>query len=465
MVHDASEDEQQVGQAIHVLDQRRLDGLDAQADDPSLGATADRSRQMQQCAGRAAARQDETTERRQLRLELVDALFDLPDRGIVDLCLDDAGGDAVTGVCQLGADGVQIALEGDQQRIEFRIDAGRAGDADGGVELVDLAVGIDARIRLRDTRAVEETGLTTVSAARVDLHATIILAAAAGDPLAAAVTVVARDTNFYYSFLVLPPHKRRAIVAVWDFCRAVDDSVDGSPDQAAACTGLALWRDEVARVFEGRPAASAQGNALAPLVSQFTLPRAPFDALVDGVEMDLGHRRYQTFDELREYCYRVASTVGLICLEIFGYRNPASRDYAVDLGIALQLTNILRDVPVDFANGRLYVPLDELARFGCTEDDVRAGRLDARMTALLAHQAARAREYYRRAAAKLPGEDRGRLVAAEIMSAIYQAILGRIEARRYDVFSEVVRVPRPRRALIAAATWTRVRLGANGRRA
>ena len=122
-------------------------------------------------------------------------------------------------------------------------------------------------------------------------------------------------------------------------------------------------------------------------------------------------------------------------------------------------------MPVDLANGRLYLPLDELERFGCTEDDVRAGRLDARMTALLAHQGARAREYYQRAAAKLPGEDRGRLVAAEIMSAIYQAILGRIEARGYDVFSEVVRVPRPRRALIAAATWARVRFGANGRRA
>lgn len=272
---------------------------------------------------------------------------------------------------------------------------------------------------------------------------------------------MARDTNFYYSFLVLPSVQRRAIVAVWDFFRAVDDSVD-EPEAAASADELARrvqgWRDEVARVFDaGKPPETPQGHALQPFVRQFDLSRAPFDDLVEGVAMDTGLRRYASFEELREYCYRVASTVGLVCIEIFGARD--ARAYAVDLGIALQLTNILRDVRPDLSNGRLYLPLDELRRFGCTEQDLQHGVLTPPVVSLLRHQADRARDYYARARAARPAGTARRLVAAEIMGAIYRAILDRIEDRQYDVFTTTVRVPRPRRAIIAATTWMRVLAG------
>jgi phytoene synthase len=273
---------------------------------------------------------------------------------------------------------------------------------------------------------------------------------------------MARDTNFYYSFLVLPAQKRSAIVAVWDFCRAVDDAVDEVQEESKAACEIGRWRKELAAVFDGGNPATPQGQALLPFVGEFNLPRTAFEALIEGVEMDLGSRRYETFGELYEYCIRVASAVGLICVEIFGYEDPRARQYAIELGVALQLTNILRDVPADLARGRVYIPQEDLRRHGCSESDLRAeaagaggGLRSAQVKALLRDQGARAREYYGKAAAALPRRDARRLVAAEIMGAIYRAILTRIERRDYDVFSEVVRVPRPQRALIAAATWAR----------
>ena len=275
-----------------------------------------------------------------------------------------------------------------------------------------------------------------------------------------------RDTNFYYSFLVLPSDKRRAIVAVWDFCRAVDDAVDEAEGPEAATKEIARWRDELAAVFEGGTVRTPQGSALAPLVGQFGLPRPAFEALIEGVEMDLGSRRYETFADLYEYCIRVASAVGLICLEIFGYGDPRSRQYAIDLGVALQLTNILRDVPEDLRRGRLYIPQEDLRRHRCSEEDLAretagngSGVRSPEVKALLRDQGQRARDYYRRAAEGLPAADARRLVAAEIMGAIYRAILTRIEAAEYDVFSRVITIPRPRRALIAASTWARTALG------
>jgi len=272
---------------------------------------------------------------------------------------------------------------------------------------------------------------------------------------------MARDTNFYYSFLVLPADQRRAIVAVWDVCRAIDDAVDEVPagDPAATQRAVEAWRREIARIFDGTTPETVQGRAVQPFVSKFDLPRRPFDDLVTGVAMDVGSRRYANFDELRQYCYHVASTVGLICVAIFGCRSVEARAYAEYLGIALQLTNILRDVPVDLSRGRLYLPLDELSRFGCTEDDLRAGAMTPQVRALLAHQAQRARDFYADARRLMPRDERRRLVAAEIMGAIYRAILDRIEQREYDVFTELVRVPRPRRAVIAATTWMRVLAG------
>jgi phytoene synthase len=277
---------------------------------------------------------------------------------------------------------------------------------------------------------------------------------------------MARDTNFYYSFLVLPADKRRAIVAVWDFCRAVDDAVDEAADTNAAMTEIARWRGELAAAFEGGTPQTSQGRALAPLTRQFNLPRPAFESLIEGVEMDLGSRRYDTFADLYEYCIRVASAVGLICLEIFGYGDPRSRQYAVDLGVALQLTNILRDVPEDLRKGRVYIPQEDLRRHGCSEEDLAresagagSGVRSPNVKALLRQQAQRAREYYRKAAEGLPRADARRLLAPEIMGAIYRGILTRIEQSDYDVFSRVVRIPRPRRALIAAATWARTAAG------
>lgn len=274
---------------------------------------------------------------------------------------------------------------------------------------------------------------------------------------------MARDTSFYYAFLMLPPARRNAIVAVWDFCRAVDDAVDeavasgGLTDEARATAAveLASWRTEVDRCFTGGGPLTPQGRALAPLVPAFGLAREPFDDLIDGVEMDLRRDRYETFDELVEYCHRVASAVGLVCVQIFGCREPAARDYAMSLGVALQLTNIVRDVGADLSRGRVYLPQEDLRRFGVTDRALAAGRVTPPIRALLAFQCARAREYFARAARSLPHAEARRLVAAEIMGAIYAEILRRIERNDYDVFTHIVRVPRPARAWIALTTWAR----------
>lgn len=281
---------------------------------------------------------------------------------------------------------------------------------------------------------------------------------------------MSRDTSFSYSFLVLPPRKRRAIVAVWDFCRAVDDAVDEvvpeeewagglTPDaRRRAAAGVAVWRRELDAAYGGLPG-TPQGCALQPCIREFGLPRKSFEDLIDGVEMDLVHERYSTFADLSEYCRRVASAVGLICVEIFGYRDAGSRDYAVELGMALQLTNIVRDVAADLRRGRVYLPLEDLERFGVTEADLRAGTVTPAVRALLGFQCDRARHYYRRAAAALPPADRRSLAAAEIMGAIYYGILRRIERSGYDVFSRRIRVPRPARARLALRVWALILLG------
>jgi phytoene synthase len=277
---------------------------------------------------------------------------------------------------------------------------------------------------------------------------------------------MSRDTNFYYSFLVLPPRKRRAIVAVWDFCRAVDDAVDevdpGPDAETRAAAQLEAWRVELEACYAsagvgrtGHEPRTAQGRALKEYILEFNLPRAPFNDLIDGVAMDLSYVRYPTFEALAEYCRRVASTVGLVCVEIFGYRDPGAREYAVNLGMALQLTNIIRDVASDLERGRTYLPTEDLVRFGVTEEALRLGKITPPVRALLEFECARARDYYGRASASLPPADARSLVAAEIMGGIYFEILERIERAGYDVFSERIRVPRPYRALIALRTWTR----------
>ncbi len=267
---------------------------------------------------------------------------------------------------------------------------------------------------------------------------------------------MARQTSFYYSFLVLPDDQRQAIVAVWDFCRVVDDAVDeyeGAAGDARSREAIAFWRAELDRCFAGAPPETPQGRALQPFIAPFALPRQAFDDVIDGVAMDLDQTRYQTFDELLEYCRRVASAVGLICIKIFRCESPGSREYALHLGVALQLTNILRDVKTDLDRGRLYLPLDDLERCGCRIEDLATGTMTDGVKRLMAFECARAHEFYRRALEARPEIDRGRLVAAEIMRAVYFETLLRIEARGYDVFSGPTRMAKPVQALVALRQW------------
>jgi phytoene synthase len=267
--------------------------------------------------------------------------------------------------------------------------------------------------------------------------------------------MAAPRTSFYYSFQVLPADQRRAIIAVWEFCRAVDDAVDECDAAGAEAPRDAVrsWREELARCFSGEPPRTPQGRRLQPHIAEFNLPRDAFEDVIDGVAMDLDHDRYETFDDLLEYCHRVASAVGMICIRIFRCESPAAREYALHLGVALQLTNIIRDVKGDLERGRLYLPLEDLRAASCTVDDLRGGRVTPPVRTLLAFECARAREFYQKAVDVRPAEDRRRLVAAEIMRAVYSETLTRIERRGYDVFTSRVRVPKPLQALIALRQW------------
>ena len=284
--------------------------------------------------------------------------------------------------------------------------------------------------------------------------------------LAARLTRKSRS-NFYYAFLTLPRHRRDALYAVYAFCRTVDDIADlgdeRGVDRAAQRSQLERWRRDVALCYEpgGRPE-NPIAAGLARAVSAFAIPREALLAIIDGVEMDLDQVRYETADDLYPYCYRVASAVGLCCIEIFGYTDPRAREYAVNLGTALQLTNIIRDVGADARDGRVYVPRQDLGRFGVTEDDLRAGRHSERFVQLMSHQAARAREFYRAARESFPTVDARSLVPAEIMRRIYLALLEEIEARRFQVFGDRITVPTTRKVAIAFRCWASARLGHAG---
>jgi phytoene synthase len=268
---------------------------------------------------------------------------------------------------------------------------------------------------------------------------------------------MARKTSFYYSFLVLPAEQRRAIVAVWDFCRAVDDAVDEGTSAADGAPigreAICFWRAELGRCFNDESPVTAQGRGLKPFVAPLGLPRAAFEDVIDGIAMDVDTARYETFADLYEYCRRVASAVGMISIQIFGCRSKRAQDYALNLGLALQLTNILRDVSADLQHGRLYLPLEDLRRFGCSVEALAGGVLTAPIARLIAFECARAREFYQRAADARPLEDRSRLIAAEIMRAVYFETLNRIELNGYDVFSMRARPPRVTQALIALKQW------------
>ena len=261
-------------------------------------------------------------------------------------------------------------------------------------------------------------------------------------------------SNFYYAFLFLPKPKREALYAVYAFCRLSDDLVDDSKAGVDPAAALTRWQKALATYFQdgvGPPVISAVGQA----ARQFNIPKVYFEELLNGMEMDLTSARYATFEELYPYCYRVASIVGLICIEIFGYTNPQTKMYAEQLGIAFQLTNILRDVWADAQRGRIYLPQDELKRFGYSEEELLAGRYNHAFTELMRFQCERARGFFQAASAALPAEDERSLLAAEIMRAIYYRLLLKIEAQQYDVFRENIALGKPRKLLLAGGLWLR----------
>ena len=261
-------------------------------------------------------------------------------------------------------------------------------------------------------------------------------------------------SSFYYSFLFLDPERRRAITALYAFCREVDDVVDETTDQHLARTKLAWWRIEVAALYEGRPGHPVT-QALATALPRFNLPRELLLEIIDGMEMDLDAATYPDFKALQLYCYRVASVVGLLAAEIFGYGDRRTLKYAHDLGLAFQLTNIIRDVGEDARRGRLYLPLDELERFGVRADDIAQGRYDDKFRQLMTYQAARAESYYRSALAQLPADDRHAQRPGLVMAAIYRKLLEEIRRDGFRVLDRRTSLTPLRKLLIAGWTWIR----------
>ena len=274
------------------------------------------------------------------------------------------------------------------------------------------------------------------------------------------------QSNFFYSFLFLPKPKRDAIIDVYAFCRAIDDIVDdiveksnGPQAFSQAQVELNRWREELDNLYAGDPTMPI-AEKLQRVLERFPMPKEYFKEMINGCEMDLLRNRYETFDELYQYCYRVAAITGLMCIEIFTYRSLSAKDYAVNLGIALQLTNILRDLKEDAARGRVYLPQEDLRRFGYSEDDLASGKINDNFRKLMKFECERARGYYQVAANCLAEEDRPTMTAAVTMGKIYHRLLEQIEQVDYDVFNHRIRLHRPERFLIALSEWAK----ATGRR-
>ena len=265
-------------------------------------------------------------------------------------------------------------------------------------------------------------------------------------------------SSFYYAFALLPPERRRALHAVYAFCRFIDDIADDESNREPALL-LKRWREELERVYAGAPT-RALSRALADSARRFAIPRDLFEEIIAGVEMDLSRNRYQTFEELRPYCYRVASALGLICIEIFGYRNPSAKSYAENLGLALQLTNIIRDVREDAARGRIYLPLEDLARFHVREEEILGAVYSPNFVSLMDFEARRARELYAIAQSALAPEDRATLLTAEAMRLIYAALLERIIRSNYKVLDRRQSLSAAHKLYLVGRAWAEGRLGA-----
>ncbi|MEO5700765.1 MAG: presqualene diphosphate synthase HpnD [Casimicrobiaceae bacterium] len=262
-------------------------------------------------------------------------------------------------------------------------------------------------------------------------------------------------SSFYYSFLFLPPARRRAITALYAFCREVDDVVDEATDPTVARAKLAWWRTEVAAMYGGSPTHPVT-RALQPCAASHGLEQAELQAVIDGMGMDLDRNRYLDFAELERYCHLAAGVVGILSARIFGHTQPATLAYARDLGIAFQLTNIVRDVGEDVRRGRIYLPQEDLQRFGVTSAALLRREGSAQFEALMAYQVVRARTWYTRALAALPAEDRTMQKPGLIMAAIYRTLLDEIERDRYAVLDKRIALTPLRKFWIA---WKTARAG------
>jgi 15-cis-phytoene synthase len=261
-------------------------------------------------------------------------------------------------------------------------------------------------------------------------------------------------SSFYYSFLFLPPERRRAITALYAFCREVDDVVDECTEPDIARVKLQWWRTELGELFHGTPQHPVT-RALSPVVASFDLPESRFQEVIDGMEMDLDQNRYARFDDLKIYCHRAAGVVGLMAVEIFGRTQASTLEYAENLGIAFQLTNIIRDVGEDARRDRIYLPMDELAQFKVDAEDILRGRATDRFTELMRFQIDRARAYYERAFAALPNEDRRSQRPGLVMAGIYQRLLDDIATQQIDVLTTRASMTPIRKLWIAWRTWRR----------
>ena len=265
---------------------------------------------------------------------------------------------------------------------------------------------------------------------------------------------IASGSSFYYSFLFLEPERRQAITALYAFCREVDDVVDECSDPNLARAKFAWWRSEIAALYRGQPSHPIT-RALSSVIPRFSLPQELLMEIVDGMEMDLDQNRYPDFKSLHLYCYRVASVVGLLSAELFGYTDRRTQQYAHDLGLAFQLTNIIRDVGEDARRGRIYLPLDELERFGVSETDILQARYSDNFRRLMEFQVARANETYAGALAKLPTVDRKPQLPGLIMASIYRSLLDEIRRDGCQVLDRRTSLTPLRKLWLAAKTWWR----------
>lgn len=264
----------------------------------------------------------------------------------------------------------------------------------------------------------------------------------------------ASGSSFYYSFLFLPPERRRAITALYAFCREVDDVVDECHDPQVAAAKLDWWRLELARLYAGK-AEHPVTQALQALLSQFDLPQEQLLEIIDGMEMDLTQSRYLDFKALSLYCYRVASVVGLLAARIFGYEDRRTQKYAHDLGMAFQLTNIIRDVGEDARRGRIYLPIDELQQFDVKAADILNARYSDNFRRLMEFQIARAEQFYDQALAQLPECDRRAQRPGLAMAAIYRALLDEIRRDGCQVLTQRTSLTPLRKLWLAAKTWVK----------